>query len=292
MADEYWATFSIYDHRKPLYKRSLVLFDRVVIPIPAKPVGNQTQEELDALKVDVDYLEEENAGRSFPWDSDAFHEWQETINGEVLAAALAKDPLFATRMLIKEKLKNLTKDMLPKGVDSVTPMTVYGTRQKYQAAAKDLAQELGQRLTLEVVMKELSVPANGVSLPDIIEFRKREDYKEALYALRKWQREQVPKLLNENSDKALRDAAEDFKHLVGRYQKAMSAAKYKKVQTGVCSILAVGATLAVGAAPLVVALSALAPALFSLKSLMTPCWKQVAEKDCAPAALVYAASRL
>lgn len=292
MSDEFWGTFSIYDHRQPLYRQSLVLFDRVVIPIPSKPVGNQTQDELDALKADVDYLENQDAARSFPWDSDEFHEWQKTIKGEVLSGALTRDPLFATRFLISEELRKLTQAMLPRGVDSVTAMPVYGTREKYESATKDLEAQGLEKLTLEVVLKELPVPADNVSLADIIEFRKREDYQESQYALRKWQREQVPKLLKANNDKELRQARKDFERLVKRYNAAMNEAKYQKVTTGVCSILAIGATLAVGAAPLVVALSAVAPSLFSFKSLMTPCWKQVAEKDCAPAGLVYAMSRL
>ena len=292
MSDEYWGTFSIYDHRRPLYRQSLVLFDRVVIPIPSKPVGNQTADELDALKADVEYLEAEDAARSFPWDSDEFHDWQKTIKGEVLSAALAKDPLFATRLLITEELRKQSQEMLPPGVDSVTAMPVYGTREKYESATKDLEAQGLEKLTLEVVLKNLPVPADDVKLADIIEFRKREDYQESLYALRKWQREQVPKLLKENNERALRQAAEDFKRLVKQYEQAMSDARYRKVTTGVCSVLAIGATLAAGVTPVIVALSGIAPTLFSLKSLVTPCWKQVAEKDCAPAGLIYATSRL
>jgi hypothetical protein len=292
MSDEYWATFSIYDHRKSLYRRSLVLFDRVVIPIPKKPIGNQTEEELDGLKADVEYLQKENAGVAFAWDSDEFYEWQKTIDGEILAGVLAKDPLFATRFLIKEELKKLVPGRLPEGVDSITPMPVYGTREKYETAVKDLEKDVAEKLTLEVILENIPVPADHVALPEIIALRKREDYQESLYALRQWQRDQVPKLLKENNDKALRQAGEDFKRLVKAYQKAMNEATYQKVTTGVCSILAIGATLAVGATPLIVAISGLAPTLFSLRSLLTPCWKQVAEKDCAPAGLVYAVSHL
>jgi hypothetical protein len=292
MSDEYWGTFSIYDHRQPLYRQSIVLFDRVVIPIPSEPVGNQTQKELDALKADVDYLEYHDAARSFPWDSDEFDDWQKTIKSEVLSGALTRDPLFATRFRISQELRKLTQAMLPVGVESVTAMPVYGTREKYESATKDLEAQGLEKLTLEVILKELPMPADNVTLADIIEFRKREDYKESLYALRKWQREQVPKLLKENNAKELRQAREEFARLVRRYKSAMNEAKYQKVTTGVCSILAIGATLAAGATPLVVALSALAPPLFSFRTLMTPCWKQVAEKDCAPAGLVYGMSRL
>src|SRR6266446_370202 len=265
MSDEYWATFSIYDHRWSMYRRSLVLFDRVVIPIPKKPIGNQTKQELDALQADVDYLQTENAAVRFDWDSEEFHEWQKNIEGEVLANALVKDPLLATRLLLKEKYNNLIPELRPAGVDSVTAMPVYGTRKNYETAAKDLKEYVTERLTLEVILENMPLPADGVALPEIIELRKREDYRESLSALRQWQRDQIPKLLTENNDKELKQAGEDFKKLVTQYKKAMGDAKYEKLTTGVCSVLAVGAVLAGGAAPLIAAVAGLAPALFSVK---------------------------
>jgi hypothetical protein len=56
MTDEYWGTFSIYDHRGSIYRQSLVVFDRIVIPVPPKPVGNLTQQEIERLARDADWL--------------------------------------------------------------------------------------------------------------------------------------------------------------------------------------------------------------------------------------------
>ena len=39
---ETWATFSTIDHRKPLYRQALALFDRIVVPLPPKPVSQLT----------------------------------------------------------------------------------------------------------------------------------------------------------------------------------------------------------------------------------------------------------
>jgi hypothetical protein len=39
---ETWATFSVVDHRKPIYRQALALFDRIVVPLPPTPIGNQT----------------------------------------------------------------------------------------------------------------------------------------------------------------------------------------------------------------------------------------------------------
>src|SRR6202020_2482495 len=51
-AMETWATLSITDHRKPIYRQALALFDKIVVPIPSSPIGDQTVEELDQLEAD------------------------------------------------------------------------------------------------------------------------------------------------------------------------------------------------------------------------------------------------
>ena len=56
MATEYWATFSIYDHRSPNYRRALVVFDKIVIPIATRPFGKLSGKELDQLSAEVDFL--------------------------------------------------------------------------------------------------------------------------------------------------------------------------------------------------------------------------------------------
>jgi hypothetical protein len=50
---ETWATFSIIDHRKPIYRQALALFDSIVVPLPPTPIGDQTQKELNQLKASV-----------------------------------------------------------------------------------------------------------------------------------------------------------------------------------------------------------------------------------------------
>ena len=61
MSEEYWATFSIFDHRELVYRNALALFDKVVMPVPTAPISSLKQEEIDALSADADYLQEKNA---------------------------------------------------------------------------------------------------------------------------------------------------------------------------------------------------------------------------------------
>ena len=65
MSDESGATFSIYDHRTPLYNRALLLFDRIVVPVPTSPFGNISASEIEKLSADVAYLAKNDAAIRF-----------------------------------------------------------------------------------------------------------------------------------------------------------------------------------------------------------------------------------
>ena len=59
-----WATFSIVDHPKPIYRQALALFDRIVVPLPFRPLGDQTPEELNQLRAEIDYIENKTAAQA------------------------------------------------------------------------------------------------------------------------------------------------------------------------------------------------------------------------------------
>ena len=100
MAHEYWATFSIFDHRKPLFRQSLVLFDRIVVPIPTEPVGDQTDEELEKLRADVCWLEKQEAARLVEWDPEEFRTWRNSRSAESMSVVLNRDLQYATRLQV------------------------------------------------------------------------------------------------------------------------------------------------------------------------------------------------
>jgi hypothetical protein len=79
---ETWATFSIIDHRRPIYRQALALFDRIVVPLPSKPIGDQTQEELDQLEAEVEYLKWAEAAELYEWKSAEFEEWRQPFLAE------------------------------------------------------------------------------------------------------------------------------------------------------------------------------------------------------------------
>ena len=108
--------------------------------------------------------------------------------------------------------------------------------------------------------------------------------------------QKVPELLQEKSglkrESLIRAAGRDFEKWIEDYEEAMADAKFKKVRIVTVSVLAVGATLAAGTTPLLTVLAGLAGPLLELRELKKPCWKMVANEDCAPAGVVYAAARL
>src|SRR5690349_9566976 len=268
MSDEYWATFSIYDHRRnDLYRNSLILFDRVVIPVPTEKVGNLETEEIDRLAADVEYLEREEAAIRFDWDPNEFSEWQkktityEAVDSEALAKILVKDPPFATRLQLSQKYTNLIPGLMPEGVDSITAVPVYGTKERYEAVAKDL--QTAERAIFEIIFSQLPMPASDTPLEDIIRLRHRPQFKNSLYQLRKWQTEIVQDLLQHNDEQVIRAASQDLERWTKQYDDAITEANFKKVKTGLISLLAIGAALAPGTASLIARLAAIASPLIS-----------------------------
>lgn len=290
MADEQWATFSIYDHRTPLYRQALLLFDRVVVPVPDAEFRDLKDAELDALRADVEYLCSNDAAISFPWTPGTFQSWQTSVESEALANALSKDPPLATRLQLAEQALPLK----PAGVDSVTAVPVYRGDAAFGDSSEEARKDgLQDAVLLEVVLPRLPVPSADAPLERIIDLRASKSFAEATFNVRKWQAKILPELLKDpsNRDKHLRAAAADFDRWIAQYAEAVSDANFAKVKTGVVSVLAVGAVLSPLTKPLIAVLSAVASPLFSLRELRKPSWKIVGEKQCAPAAIVYESAR-
>lgn len=201
MSDEHWATFSIYDHRTPLYRQALLLFDRIVVPVPAAPLADLTEAELDALNADVEYLRSNDAAVSFGWDPGSFLSWQASVASEALASTLNRDPLYATRLQLAEQALPLK----PKGVDSVVAVPVYRSEMAFGASSEELRNDgLQDVVLLEVVLPRLPVPVSDVPLQSIIDLRGKDSFREATFNLRKWQARVLPDLLKDPDNRVQR----------------------------------------------------------------------------------------
>lgn len=309
MKDEYWATFSIYDHQTSLYRQALVLFDRIVVPVPTRTVGRLTTQEIDRLAAEVEFLESEGAAKKIDWDPDEFALWRQEADAaeagqqeadaakagqqEALARRLVNDPPYLTRLQLKEQAESKVSKLLPPGVISVTAVPVYGTQKTYEVFTADLRRHwVEEKVTLEVLLKQIPLPAETASFDDILHLRNQSSFQASLAALRQWQRKTVRELLQKNDEASIRRAALDFSEMTRKYAEALTDARYEKVTTAISSMLALGAAFSAAAGPLVGTLAAIASPIFSIRKLLKPCWKDLEEKQCFPAGVVYEARHL
>jgi hypothetical protein len=288
MANELWGTFSIYDHRDPIFRKSLITFDRVVIPIPDKPIGNQTNEELEQLHADATYLERNDAAIIYNWDSSAFQEWQKEVLREALSVK-STDSFYDSRLMLQERTENLK----PQGVNEIISLPVYNAKEEYQNAYSKL-----YHVTEEGVMIELSqlisTPDENAPLEEIIKLRQSSSFISAKQAFKEWQLKRMPEVLGEKSIKNVNLAKEEFKRMLKRYEEEINKGKFKKTKTIITSLLALGSIVsaAMGNTQTAIALmSGAAPNLFSLKETMSPIWKDLRDKPYEAAGIIYEANR-
>jgi hypothetical protein len=303
--DEYWATFSIYDHRDPVYRQSLVMFDRIVVPVPVRPIKKRDSDEvvigtaeIDKLAREVEKLEAAGAAKKVDWDPEAFLAWRQdpddpAVHVEAMAKRLVKDPPQQTRLLLKHTIDQQLDSARPPGVGRVTAVPVYDTRVKFDAAADAGKGFYEKRVMLEVLMKAVPLPDANADLDQILELRTRPSFRASLAALRDWQTNEVRKLID--GDTTIEKVASKFDDLVKEYTEALEEGKYKKRTTGVTSLLGLGAAIAAfdgGATALVGLLAAGATCAFFVPDATKPCWKDVKGKECFPAGVIYEARQL
>jgi hypothetical protein len=287
MTDEYWGTLSIYDHRFSVFYKALVLFDRIVIPVPKQPIYDITEQELEALDADAQFLAEHDAAVRYSWSPEAFDKWCKDLVREALAAG-TRDALYNSRLMLQHR----AVDLKPMHVEEVVAVPVYGARDGYDSAIEQLAPLPEQLLTLEIA-QNITVPSGPVPLEVVVDLRARPAFRAAMHSLRKWQTNTLPEVATERSRQTVRAAARDFEHMIKRYEEAIQEGRFQKQKACVVSILVLaGATAAAvsGASPILSILASAAPALYSLAEAKKPAWKRVQDKDYAAAGVIYEAN--
>lgn len=287
MVQEFWGTLSIYDHRYPLFIRSLVLFDRIVIPIPEKAIYDLSTEEIDRLNGDAEYLQTNDAAIIYPWDSNQFSQWQTEFFKEALAEK-STDSLYDSRIYLHKKVDTLK----PAGVYDIVSVPVYGARSDFAASYARIFPEKASDLLIEI-SQLISVPDKETPLAEIIAIRTKESFLSARRALRDWQLKKMPEILQDTSKKSILLAKEDFKRMLLRYEEAMEEGKFSKSKVVVTSLLALGGVAAAAFGQHTAAiglLSGAAPNLFSLRQSRRPVWKELRDKPFEAAGVIYEAN--
>lgn len=201
MVEEFWGTLSIYDHRDPIFVRSLVLFDRIVIPIPNAPFGTLTNRELDELQEDANLLKENNAEVIYEWNPGKFQEWETETMREALTIKKT-DKSYATRLEGISKIDELKKAV---GVKYVSAAPVYGARKEFNDAYSKIALVAPDNLTIELsqLITVPDVSEGQFPLNEIIKLRNKESFQVARKALRDWQIQKMPNVLGEDSERQI-----------------------------------------------------------------------------------------
>lgn len=289
MVQEYWGTLSIYDHRDPIFLTSLILFDRIVIPIPDVAIDALTSEEIDRLSADATYLQNNGAAVIYNFKEDEFRSWQSDIIREALTVKKS-DSLYDTRLMLQTKVE----DIKPKDVYEIKAVPVYGARQKFVNAYANINPISQDNLLLEL-SQYITVPGHLSPLEEIIDLRNKESFQSARSALRKWQLETLPETIEGNSVKEILLAKEEFEQMLKRYEEEIQKGKFNKNKVVITSLLALGAlfSAAAGQIPTAIALiSGAVPHLFGLKESVSPAWKDLRDKKFEPAGVIYEANRL
>jgi hypothetical protein len=262
---ETWATFSIVDHRQPIYRQALALFDRIVVPIPSAPIGDQTTEELDQLTSEIEFLAKHGAAKIYPWDSNEFLEWRQV--SAAIAATINQDPLMDTRMMIARKLSS----------EDVQAVPVFGGAAAFDDSRRGLY-EVEEALTVELLQR-LPVPHYDSSLEDLLRLREMPAFRSSLSDLLEWKRTQVLCISNEKDRKAgIANALRQFDEYTKRYAEVMQSEGYRKLGT----VSSIFFSLCVGEF-----VGALKEGAVSFKEVREPCWKKVSELKCSPGGVVY-----
>jgi hypothetical protein len=244
---EYWGTFSIYDHREPFYKPSLVLFDSIVMPVPTAPFGSINAAELEQLRVEAEYLEKNGCAQIFSWDFEDFDEWRSNFVGPSTASRInierevgghdsadyearitQRDARLDTRYQLQHEVR--AGKLRPSATSSrdVVAMPVFGARPGYSnLPPEDLGVDSSRQATVDLVIKHLPVPAPDTPLASIVALRKEGTIMPAVQKLRQWQIKLISDLSAIKDDPnawtvRLELAEADLKVAIEDYKRAMA----------------------------------------------------------------------
>ena len=287
MGTEYWATFSIFDHRTPNYKRALIIFDRIVIPVASRPFRELTGDELEQLSAEADFLVREGRAIRFDWDPERFGEWKQDVAGKAVSAHLGRHAEDDTRYQLQYEVEEGIVGLeIPQDLE-VVAVPVCSSNKEFEHLAEE-------RDTLEVILASLPVPNRDAPLENICRLRDREEFATSLTKMRIWQDELVLALIRARSERErqvlLRQAKSQLQDWISTYHRLVRDAGLANQSATLSAITSLGRTLAGDAT----AIPKLAETLGDTVKIHTgrrPSWKVVADLECAPAGVIYTAEK-
>ena len=260
MTREYWATMSVYDHRAPYFRPSLLLFDRVVMPVPVRTwKGLSDPEELAQLSAEADWLEEHGCALRFEWDPREFAEWQANelnagaatmLSARVRAATEAGDAQLNTRYQLQwlvERGVLRTPTVGDQRPEVIVPL--FASRQAYPGTDVERFDEhTARQVTVDLVLDALRTAPPDVPLEDVVRLRDRGFLTHQVTKLREWQHELFEDLADCGDDhgrwsRRIERAELDLKNAISDYEAAMGAVIEEQRRARVTTLLSVLSSL-------------------------------------------------
>jgi hypothetical protein len=296
---EYWATFSIYDFRTPRLRQALVLFDKIVVPIPDAPIkgkrGEITAEDIDRLSVEVDYLKEHGIAMPVVWNKAEFDAWRELKSAESTALALGHAEI-DTRAQLMESVKKSLEEIKKPLNEYPTVLPVYSDFHEYNECYQAMHAGEVDGQVLQIVAKALPMPADDEDLQRIVDLRHRESFRVFMPAFREWQQKVAAKLYEAGGDKVKREreiriATLELQNSIRKFEIAVQEAHRHKLVKGVTLPLVVGSTFMGEVRPLLAAILHEGPELLHLHELVQPWWRPLLKEEFALAGIICQAAK-
>jgi hypothetical protein len=291
MKQEFWGTLSIQDHIDPIFIKSLILFDRIVVPVPNEPFANQSQEEFDILRTDCKYLEDNDAAIIYEWDSTKFQEYQRDYIRESLSIQKS-DNYYDTRLMLADQ--NIVA--VPSEVELLSSVPVYGAKQEFQSSYNALVRvEETEELMLSIGQL-LNSPIDGTPLEEIVRLRNKESFKSAKEKLVQWQLKTLPETITEKSTQRIQTSINEFEKYLIKYNQEIESSISKKKKESIFLFAGIGTMLTMNPAFSLSfffkAVAGSAKSYYSFKELISPNWKKAKDKYFEPAGVVFEANKI
>jgi hypothetical protein len=299
-----WATLSIYDHRADYFLPSLLLFDRVVMPVPTTPVGDLTLQELDQLSADAQFLSDSGCAVSYDWDPGRFDAFMadalapiaaSALGAKVRAATAAHDAPLNTRYQSEYYVEQGIITIPEVDVSDVIAMPIFASREVYRSFGdfpEYFEPDADQQVTVDLILNEFPVPAPDTPLEKIVNLREQGFVREQVGKLREWEvllLEDLHKLGDDAVGWKLRlDRAElQLHNAVADYRRAMANHIETQRSAWVSTLLSVLKRDPIGAAG---RLYTEHRDVFTLRSQQERSWKSLGVESYAFAGVICAAT--
>jgi hypothetical protein len=205
----------------------MLLFDRIVIPVPIYAWKDLGDSERDRLFADATYLEEHGCAIRCDWDPRVFDEWIHNHLGVSNSIRKTDRPLH-TRYQLKSLIdtKELQRVEIPSGVIA---MPVFASRDSYLQQDQELLDaDAARQATVELILTALPVPAPDTPLEDIIRLRDQGFVQHQVGKLREWQLGLLEDLEDLGADagrweRRIERAEIELRNAVADYKRAMSS---------------------------------------------------------------------